>query len=233
MAKKVYEENNISNIATAIRDKTGGDKTYKTSEMASGVNEVFDAGKQAEYDKFWDAFQEYGADDTDYNYKFYYWRNGDGYNPKYTIKTNKGTCNSTFYGAFGITDTKVDIDVSEGVTKINNMFTWAKNLKTIKKLKVSEKIIIYADTFTQCEKLENIVIEGMIGADFRIQYSPLTVDSMKSIINALKNYSGTTNELAYTVSFSSGCWETLEASGTAPNGDTWRNYVTYKLGWNV
>lgn len=45
MAKKVYEEENISNIAIAIREKTGGDKTYKTSEMVDGVREVYEAGQ--------------------------------------------------------------------------------------------------------------------------------------------------------------------------------------------
>ena len=44
MGKKAYEESNIANIAVAIRKKTQGDKTYKTSEMPSGINEVYDKG---------------------------------------------------------------------------------------------------------------------------------------------------------------------------------------------
>lgn len=44
MAKKKYEEANIQAIGTAIREKTGTDKTYKTKDMASGVGEVFEAG---------------------------------------------------------------------------------------------------------------------------------------------------------------------------------------------
>lgn len=46
MAKKIYEESNISAIAESIRAKTGTDTKYKTSEMPSGVNEVYESGKQ-------------------------------------------------------------------------------------------------------------------------------------------------------------------------------------------
>ena len=42
---KKYEENNIQAIADKIREKTGTDKTYYTSEMASGIDEVFEAGR--------------------------------------------------------------------------------------------------------------------------------------------------------------------------------------------
>lgn len=44
MAKKVYEESNIAAIASKIREKTGGTKTYKTSEMPGGVEEVYEGG---------------------------------------------------------------------------------------------------------------------------------------------------------------------------------------------
>ncbi len=44
MAKKAYEESNIANIAVAVREKTGSNQTYKTSEMPSGVNEVYEKG---------------------------------------------------------------------------------------------------------------------------------------------------------------------------------------------
>ncbi len=47
MAKKVYEENNIAAIANKIREKTGGESTYKTSEMPSGIDEVYNTGFEA------------------------------------------------------------------------------------------------------------------------------------------------------------------------------------------
>lgn len=53
MAKKKYEESNIQAIATTIREKTGTEKTYFTSEMAEGVNEVFESGKKEQYLEWW------------------------------------------------------------------------------------------------------------------------------------------------------------------------------------
>ncbi len=47
MAKKVYEETNIAAIAEKIREKTGGDETYTTKEMPSGIDAVYEAGKGA------------------------------------------------------------------------------------------------------------------------------------------------------------------------------------------
>lgn len=64
MAKKKYEESNIQAIATAIREKTGTEQTYYTKDMASGVNEVYEAGySKAEVD-FWNKFTNYGNRQT-------------------------------------------------------------------------------------------------------------------------------------------------------------------------
>lgn len=89
MALKVYEDGNIAAIAEKIREKTGGDKTYKTSEMPEGVGEVYDAGieqgKKAEYDAFWDAFQNYGKPQT-YSRAFGpCWKSVEIFKPKYNI----------------------------------------------------------------------------------------------------------------------------------------------------
>lgn len=45
MALKKYEETDVANIAKTIRSKTGTDTTYNISEMAGGVEEVFEAGR--------------------------------------------------------------------------------------------------------------------------------------------------------------------------------------------
>ena len=84
MAKKKYEESNIQAIATAIREKTGTEKTYKVSEMDEGVNEVYEAGKRAQHLEWWadylgytpinrtskamyQGFAGYGWDDTTFD----------------------------------------------------------------------------------------------------------------------------------------------------------------------
>lgn len=187
------------------------------------LDQVYNKGKQSEYDRFWDALQENDADDIDYNYKFYYWRNGEAYNPKYTIHTNKSSCNMTFYGAVGITDTMVDIDVSQGPTKINNMFQWATKLHTVRKLIVSENITSYALTFHNCDLLKNIEIEGVIASDIAFPNSPyLTEKSLKSITDALKP---TTTAKTLTLH------STAKAKITADTN--WYKEVTITKGWTL
>lgn len=72
--RRVIDDERLANIASAIRERTGKETTYTDEEMPAGVGEVYDAGKQAEYDAFWDAFQDYG-NRTDYYRAFYgaYW----------------------------------------------------------------------------------------------------------------------------------------------------------------
>ncbi len=60
MAKKLYEESNITAIAHKIREKTGGTEKYTPAEMADGIDAVFSAGAKSERDSFWDVFQENG-----------------------------------------------------------------------------------------------------------------------------------------------------------------------------
>lgn len=51
MAKKVYEESKIAAIGAKIREKTGGETTYKTSQMPSGIDEVYEVGKKSMIDE--------------------------------------------------------------------------------------------------------------------------------------------------------------------------------------
>ena len=63
---------------------------------------------------------------------------------------------------------------------------------------------------------------------------------MKNIISNLKTYAGTSNEAKYTLTFTTACWTTLEASGkpfddglTTDETLTWANYVSVNKGWNI
>lgn len=72
-------------IADAIRAKTGGADALTLDDMASEIPKVYEAGKKAEYDVFWDAYQKSGKR-TSYDFAFA----GDGWNdntfkPKYDI----------------------------------------------------------------------------------------------------------------------------------------------------
>lgn len=182
----------------------------KSSEMANAVYEVYAAGqqdghevglengvaqgKQEEYDRFWDDYQDNG-NRIHYSYAFggYGW-NDETYDPKYPI--NATEAGAYMFYATQITDTKVPIDIGSTTSNSANRFNKADQLVTIRKL-IVEAGAGYSGCFTGCTALENITIEGVIGKNFDISDSPkLTHDSLMSIINHLKD---TSSKLTLTI----------------------------------
>lgn len=128
MANKLYEENDILNIADGIRmlatTEEGKQKKYKVSQMRTAiVNTVWDVankryedglaggeivGKQTAYDEFWDVFQTKG-NRTNYIYGFggYGWADTN-FKPKYDIKPT-GSATGLFYGS-RITDLEAKLE---------------------------------------------------------------------------------------------------------------------------
>lgn len=201
-------------------------------ELEAEISKQYEAGKQEERETFWETYQR-GGRRNQYRYAFYdaLWTDVT-YNPIYPIVCV--AVSNDVYSYCGITDTKVDIDFSHASSSY--VFRNCASLKTIKKLIVTENVA-FTNWFINDTALENIVIEGVIGKSIDLKYSPLTVESMKSVISCLKNYAGTSNEGVYEVSFSSGCWEALESSGTPYDDEltndtdmTWKEYVI-NLGW--
>lgn len=243
MANKKYEETDIQAIAEAIREKTGSEDSYKVSDMASGVNDVYEAGKKSEYDAFWDSFQDYGKR-TNYDSAFaqYGWKKNI-LKPKYQIKPINAQ--RMFYGSKtleGDVEGVIDIDFSNctdfyqtfqnsymsrlGIidlrkaTSNTNVFLQCYNLVTIDKIIVSENLPFWLN-FRSDTKLKNVVVEGTIAIDFGAPDSPLSITSLKSIITHLKDYSGTTSEFTYTVTFKTSAFAELEAEGFTEEDKEW------------
>lgn len=247
--KKKYEESNIQAIAEAIREKTGTDNTYDTSEMASGVGEVFEAGKKAEYDAFWDRIQQNGNRDF-YEYGFYYW-DSEYIRPKHKVVTSNRSRNLCVF-AYNRALKKIEkeyFDLSnyipsndsvngnyylfyscEALEEIEDIgiqaggyyyaFNSCPKLKRIEVMRCREDGI-YTVPFTACYDLTDITIEGVIGTNFPIPFSPLSPASLKSIIKHLKNYSGTDKEFAYTVTFKSSAFNELMSAGFDDDDYEW------------
>lgn len=77
----------------------------KLTKIADNEQKVYDAGKQAEYDAFWDAYQPYKGNAHYYQYAFCNegW-NDETFKPKYDIVFTRGySGNSTFWGC-AVTD---------------------------------------------------------------------------------------------------------------------------------
>ena len=90
MRNAVMPKQDYSNVCEKIRELTDSTDVVKSGELPDKVAEVYEAGKQAEYDAFWDAYQNYGK--LRY-YKMLFAGNGwnkDTFKPKYDIIDTNG-----------------------------------------------------------------------------------------------------------------------------------------------
>jgi len=185
-----------------------------------GYKSGYEQGKQAQYDEFWDAYQDDG-DRTDYQYAFARWRSG-AFRPKYDIKPGGSIAMMFAYSkltnvAQMLEDCGVVLDTS-GVTSFNDFASYSNTLTRLPEistigasslngifyncavLATIDKLIFKSDgsqtwattAFQGLPSLKNIVIEGKIGASLSLaNSSKLTYVSLISIINALYDYSDT------------------------------------------
>ena len=171
----------------------------------------FDAGKQTEYDAFWDAFQQKG-NRRNYWGAFASWTD-EIFKPKYPIVATPTT--SMFYLS---TITQLPtMDFSGGIWALENTFDYTSVI-TI------EKIIIKADGtqrinqgFTGCRKLVNVSFEGVIGASISFaDCSLLSKASIENVVGVLSNTTtGTTatfNKAAVNAAFTTDEWNALIAT---------------------
>lgn len=138
--------------------------------IAENTPKVYEAGKKAAYDAFWDMFQDKG-NRTDYRYAFYgayaankYW--GDEWlKPKYDIVC--GTNASWMFGYSAVSELRKGYDGLEplglntsAVTIASYMFYNATKLKSLPLIDLS-KITKVADiygTFSLCTSLQDLQI---------------------------------------------------------------------------
>lgn len=169
-----------------ITQETNFESIYDTG-YSDGVEAGKPIGKKEQYDEFWDNYQDYG-NRSEYSYGFYRanW-NDISYNPKYPIIIQASDSTSNTFTYSTITDTRVDITIK---SQTASFFYRCYELKTIRKLIVTENATLN-NAFRDCSALENITVEGTIGANIDLSYSPLlTHASIMSVINHLKDYSG-------------------------------------------
>ena len=177
------------------------DSRAYSAGYTSGGQEAYNAGieqgKQAEYDRFWDAFQQNG------NRKSYLcgfagraWSD-ETFKPKYPLTFITNATNMFFYSNVEHIDCELGFD-----TYISLMATFDHSaVERISKFKSDHTINFLDNTFGSCTKLTDIsFVEGsVIGKNISFKDSPLTVESMNNIIAALKDYSN--SGATYTVTF--------------------------------
>lgn len=167
--------------------------TDKLVTIAENEQKVYDAGKKSERDDFWDDYLYYGKNLGNYLYAFaaFGW-NDKTYNPPENSTLVVSINASGMYNYSHITDTKVTLDFRNLINNTTNIFAYSK-IKTIPKIIVNEKTGVFTSAFTGCSALENVTFEGTIANNISLSSSSkLTHDSLMSVINALYNFSGTT-----------------------------------------
>ncbi len=205
----------------------------KLQLIAENEQKVFDAGKQAEYDAFWDGFQSYGAPSSNLAYRFYKWRDGY-YNPKHPFKVQGVNTVSRMFSYTDITDTKVDIDFSGSTTSSNKsaVFEYGRNLKIIRKVIVNE-LIPYGGWFVGCTALEEIRFEGTIANDINFaDCENLTLESLRSIVDALKDCYHQEDEWTHTLTISKASKDKLDEEMASGGWDYALRYIEDKA-WNL
>lgn len=204
-------------------ETAGQQAGYETGLQAGqqmGRQQGMEQGKQAEYDRFWNAFQ-YNGNRTNYDTAFA----GDGwtletFKPKYnisyiasaymmfrnnTIKTdltahlehlgitlNFGYCSNLQYAFNGCAYTRIcKIDARNiGAIAMSQTFSNSRNLETIDEI-VCADATRFDGTFNGLENLKNIKFDGAINSNISFPKSAgLTNASVQSIIEHLKDLTG-------------------------------------------
>ena len=173
----------------------------KMVTIAENEQKVFNAGKKAEYDRFWDICQDYG-NRRHYTGAFGYqtWTD-ETFQPKYPIIND---FEATQMFGYATLITKINVPIVQNAANGTYMFRNCSNLVTILSLDISN-VTNTSNAFVQCRNLVDINFVGTINADISFQWSTnLSHDSLMSIINALGDFSGDTSGTTHTLTIGSG-----------------------------
>ena len=154
---------------------------------SGSYDEGYADGKQAQYDEFWDGYQQNG---NRYNYNNAFCGVGwtaKIYKPKYPIIVKYG---NYIFQQSQITDTIQPITFRSGAT-VRDVFSGCNRLVTIQPITVTSDIA-FKNWFINCGELTNITFtqDSQIGNDIDFSASPLL--SHNSIINIISVLINTT-----------------------------------------
>lgn len=224
----------------------------KLTAIAENEEKVFNAGKEAEYDAFWDAYQQNGKL-TNYNYTF----SGRGWNdntfkPKYDLipteassmffnssisniidilaeqgiklDTSKATTIQNFITGNSVIKKLPKIDAS-GVTSAtgcDGMFNSCTALEEVEEFVFKESINNYSSLAHWCTKLVKFKASGIISGSISFDRSPLNKESITSVINALSS-----SATGQTATFKK------TAKEAAFTDDEWATLIATKSNWTI
>lgn len=200
----------------------------KLTAIAENEQRVYEAGKRAEYDRFWDFYQSNGSRSV-YTCAFsgQGWTNNT-FKPKYNINVSGGASYMFYYNRVqnikaSLQNAGVTLNLS-GASNISYLFSNASTselpqldlsnasnvgyifnncplLETIDKIITSSTTPWVSNCFRGCPDLKNVAFEGVIsktGLSFQ-DSTKLTKESLISILDALEDKSADTSGTAWLV----------------------------------
>lgn len=244
----------------------------KLQTVAENQQKVYDAGKQAEYDAFWDGYLKHGVSGgLSGSYLFYGSRwDKNLFRPNQDLIPQSAT---SMFESFNMPTTREPIDLVDVCNQLGITIDFSKSSSLTKcfynsnisrigkivlmassslgtstfanssRIETIDEIVFVSSghtsnitgTFSNCTGLKNIKFSGgKLKCTINLQWCPLTVESMKSVISSLVDcYEAQISPNSYGVYFSDECWAALEADSTSPTGSTWKEYVNQYLLWKV
>lgn len=219
----------LTQIANALRSKLGTTEAINAQDFPDKVGEVFDAGKQAQYEWFWSNFDRGGYIMVSAaNFSNQRGWNDETFNPPLPIYIANNT-SSVFAYNTGIVDTKVNITISGTSQQI---FYGCTALKTIRKLIVNTAST-YGNMFYNCTALVDLLMEGTIAGAINLKWSKkLSKASFESVIGCLSN-----DKTGLTATFSTTAvnkaFETSEGANDGSTSAEWNTLVASKPNWTI
>lgn len=231
-------------------------------QLKADFDEVYEAGKEAEHNEFWnntDFDGQYAFMGTAWNrnnfkpnkdipvtigtFQRHSWQN-DAYDLAEQLEAlgvklvfTAGSDYQSFRYAWFTRLPACDFSLCGGA--FDTVFYGMARLVTIDKIIFPEegKITAFTNPFAGCTRLAHInEVEGVIDKSISFSECPLSVASMKNIISCLKDFSGTDGEYTYTVTFKTSAFNVLESEGATAeyNGVacTWAELIDNKK-WNL
>jgi hypothetical protein len=227
----------LSNIADKLKSLLGITDKINAQDFVEKIDEVYEKSRL-------DTWNKITNNNTRTFYTYAYREMPDGcFDPPFAVKPRNAE--GMFQSSKITKITTEQLDLSEcgnfpagfancyslrevGIVDLrkngNNalIFNNTDSLHTVEKVILKDEGQNLGNAFFCARALANIEIEGKISETVYFGYSPLTHESLMSIINALKDYSGTTS--TYTL--------TLHADAKARLSDAEKAIITQK-GWTL
>lgn len=221
------------------------------TSLANKIPRVFESGKKAEYDAFWDDYQRpINANNCNYGvhaYAGHAWTNKT-FKPKHDIRPTSAYMMFRYSSIEGdlvaiLDELGVKLDFTDcwnyqqtfeyskftriGKVKVNDsinyMFGNCTLLETIDNI-VTKTNIGYSYAFQNCNSLKNIRFTGEIGKSINFQWCPLTAESIVSVVEALSS-----SVSGQTATFKQTAVDNADWSKT--NHSDWNALIANKQNW--